>query len=321
VSLHEPNFATDKHLQAALRHAPDQDLAPSQSVRESVLNYANNAVKPAPENWLKRGISTFTNWRVKSWQVAGMGALASVLLVIVMVREQAPEAPVWAESDNKSIAQAEVPQNQAEAPATSSAPEAYQAAPQVAERAAPMREEAKPSLEKRDLAKQQASAKELAETTQIAAAPALPKTAEKTSEMADAVEAVQAPEATVVAAAPTPAPPAEVEAKQGLAKARQASGSVTNEASMSKTLNIDALLKQGGEATAKQDIAAGNLQILKLETEACEKLSKLEAHDADTNYKMQVMCDSDDKVRSELLQKEVDAYNQTMRSWQKKNQK
>jgi len=315
VSLH------DRHLQTALRHAPDQDLAPSQRVRENVLKYAVNAVKPAPENWLNRSLSTLANWRVRAWQVAGMGVLASVLLVIVMLREQMSGEPVWVETDNKSVAQAEVAKSKAEVSAAANAPEAYQALPQVAERAAPMREEAKPSLEKRDLATQEAPAKELAETTQIAAAPALPKTAEKTSEMADAVETIQAPEATVVAAAPAPAPPAEVEAKQGLAKAKQASGSVTNEASMAQALNIETLLKQGGEATAKQDIAAGNLQILKLETEACEKPSKLEVLDADTNYKVQVICDLDDKARSEQLQREVDAYNQTMRSWQQKKSK
>jgi hypothetical protein len=298
-------------LQTALRHAPDQDLTPSQIVRESVLNYANNAVKPAPENWLKRGLSIFSNWRVKTWQVAGMGALASLLLVIVMVREQMPEAPVWAESDNKSIAQVEVAPNndqgKAEAPAAN-APEAYQAAPQVAEHAAPMREEA--------------PAKEREETTQIATAPALPKAAE----MADAVEAVQAPEATVVATAPTPAPPAEAEARKSLTKARQASASVMNEAPiseapMSETLNTDALLKLGGEATAKQDIAAGNLRILTIETEVCEKPSNHEAHDAATNYKVLVICDSDNKARSALLQKEVSDYNQTMRSWQQTHQK
>ncbi len=311
MSLH------DEHLQTALRHAPDQDLAPSQHVRESVLNYANNAAKPTPENWLKRSLNAFTtlhlkNWHVKTWQVAGMGALASMLLVIVMVREQAPDEPVWAESNIKSIAQAEVAQSKAEAP-VANAPEAYQVAPKVEAPDVPMREVAKA---KRSLASQEPPAKELAETTKIAAAPALSKTAE----MADAAEAVQAPEAIVVATAPKPTPPIEVEAKQSLTKARQATIGAVNEAPiseapMSQALNIDALLKQGGEATAKQDIAAGNLQILKIEKEACEKPNKFAAHDVDTNYKVLVICDSDDKARNELSQREVNAYNQTMRNW------
>ena len=307
----------DEHLQTALRHAPDQDLAPSQHVRESVLKYANNAVKPATENWLKRSLNALTtlylkNWHVKTWQVAGMGALVSMLLVIVIVREQAPEEPVWAEYDNKSIAQAEVAQSKAEAP-VANAPEAYQAAQKVEERVAPMREEAKA---KRSLASQEPPAKELAETTQIAAAPALPRTAE----MADAAEAVQAPEAIVVAAAPKPTPLAVVEAKQSLAKTGQATVGAVNEAPiseapMSQALKIDTLLKQGGEATAKQDIAAGNLRILKIEKEVCERPNKFEAHDVDTNYKVLVICDSEDKARSELSQREVNAYNQTMRNW------
>jgi hypothetical protein len=306
VSLH------DEHLRTALRHAPDQDLAPSQSVRENVLAYAANAVKPTPAHWLKRSLNAFANWQVKTWQVAGMGTLASVLFVIVMVREQMPEEPVWAETDNKNLAQAEVAQSKAEMPATN-APEAYQEAPQVAERAAPIREEAKA---KRSLATQQESVKDLAETTQLAATPELLKT----PDMADAVEANQIPEEAVVATAPIPAP-VEAGAKQSLSKARQATASEANEAQILEVLNIEALLKQGGEAIAKQDIASGNLWFLKIETEACENHSKLEAHDDVTNYKVLVICNSDDKVRSDLLQREVGDYNQTMRNWFQKNHK
>jgi len=315
----------DKHLQTALHHAPDQDLAPSQSVRKSILNYANNAIKSAPENWLRRSLNAFVNWHLKTWQVTGMGALASMLLVIVMVREQAPEEPIWVEPDNKSVAQVEVSQSKAEIPAAN-APEVYQALPEPAERAAPMREEAKakPSLEKRELATQEAPAKELAEKTQIALAPELPKMAE----MADAAEAVQAPEAAVVAVAPKPkpSPAVELEAKKSLSNARQANIGVVNEApmsdaQMSQALNIGALIKQGGEATAKQDIAAGNLRVLKIETQACDIATKHQAHDVDTNYNVMVICDADDKARSEQLQREVNAYNQTMRNWHQTHQK
>lgn len=317
MSLH------DEHLQTALRHSPDQDLAPSQSVRESILNYANNAIKPAPENWLRRSLNAFANWHLKTWQVTGMGALASMLLVIVMVREQAPEEPVWVESDNKSVAQTEVSQSKAEKPAAN-APEVYQAPPELAERAAPMREEAKakPSLEKRELATQESPAKESTETTQLASALELPKTAD----MADAAEAVQASEAAVVAAAPKPKPPVELEANKSLSRARQANVGAVNEAPMSdaqisQALNIGALLKQGGEATAKQDIAAGNLRVLKIETQACDIATKHEAHDVDINYNVMVICDADNKARSEQLQREVNAYNQTMRNWHQTHQK
>jgi len=317
VSLH------DEHLKTALRYSPDQDLAPSQSVQESVLNYANNAIKPAPENWLRRSLNAFANWHLKTWQVTGMGALASMLLVIVMVREQAPEEPVWVESDNKSVAQTEVSQSKAKTPAAN-APKVYQAPPEPAERAASMREEAKakPSLEKRDLATQESPAKELAETTQIVSAPELPKTAD----MANAAEAVQAPEAALVAAAPKPTPPVELEANKSLSRARQANVGAVNEApmsdaQMSQALNIGALLKQGGEATAKQDIAVGNLRVLKIETQACDIATKHEAHDEDKNYNVIVICDADNKALSEQLQREVNAYNQTMRNWHQTLQK
>jgi hypothetical protein len=54
--------------------------------------------------------------------------------------------------------------------------------------------------------------------------------------------------------------------------------------------------------------------MLKLEIASCDKLAKHDALDATTNYKVEVInaCELD----TNLLQKEVDAYNQTMLNWQ-----
>ena len=114
----------DEYLQQALRHAPDQALAPSSKVRERVLDYAENAVKPKPASWLKRCLNAPQAWRVSSWQVAGMGAIASVLLVMVMVREQLPDESIWVKPEVKDVAKNDmekgnVAQNKIETPVTS----------------------------------------------------------------------------------------------------------------------------------------------------------------------------------------------------------
>jgi len=318
VSLHDPNFATDKHLQTALRHAPDQDLAPSESVRESILNYANNAVKPAPENWLKRGLSTFTNWRVKTWQVAGMGALASVLLVIVMVRKQAPEEPVWAESTVGDLAQNKVESRAAATPESyeqeaakrevspSAVAPAQQNTPMLMERTEP---KAKDALTKEVVPAEAVPAKQLAEKTEMAASPPVMK------DKAEVTAAAEAPEAAVVAAVPASVPStlnttsAEADTQLGRAKTAPAMRRLD-----AKNDSIsEKLINQGGATLAKQDITVGNFRLLKLEIESCDKLAKQDMYDAATNYKVEVInaCELD----ANLLQSEVAVYNQTMLNW------
>lgn len=316
----------DEHLQTALRNAPDRDLAPSKNVRDKVLNYANHAIKPAPENWLKWVLSAFANWRVKAWQVAGMGALASVLLVIVMVRDQVPQDTIWAESTVEELAQ-----NSVEAPAAATSEIEQEAAkgevsPSVAAPAQqnmPMRMErtapkAKDTLTKK-IAPAEVFAKPLGESTEMAASP--PAMADK----AEVTAATEAPEAAVVAAAPASAASsssatsnatsnttsAETDAEIGRAKTATAMRKLAT----NKDATVEKLLTQGGADLAKQDIAVGNLRVLKLEMASCDKFTKHETRDATTNYKIEVInaCELD----ANILQKEVDTYNQTMLNWQK----
>ncbi len=297
----------DEHLQQALRHAPDQALAPSRKVRENVLGYAASAVKPKPANWLKRCLNTFDAWRVASWQVAGMGAIASVLLVLVMVREQLPDESIWVKSEVKDVAR-----NRVEAPAAN--------APEQDKLEAPARSEGPQAKAKRSSPAEGAPTKKLAETNTSVSASAAPELADKAN---DAVAADKVPETVVTAPAPEVK---QVLSKTAPASAPAVSGMATYEVPIAHTLItalIKALIKEGGEAVAKKDIEAGNLRILKIEALECGKTGKHESSfDALTNYKVVVLevCRSEgeasnDKASSALLQREVGAYNQTMLNW------
>lgn len=348
MSLHDPNFATDKHLQTALRHAPDQDLAPSQSVRDNVLAYATNVVKQAPENLLKRSFNAFVslhlkNWNVKAWQVASMGALASVLLVMVMVREQAPQESIWAESKVGDLAQNKVEspdeieqknyqlkEHQSEINRSAEAPELQNV---------PMRTEgsmARKSPEVRQSQKKSENLKPEAKSGLPAIEVPTKQLAETSADKAEAVETLnaqvaEAPDTAVEAAAPSvpvasSAPvgasasvvPTEADAQLASSKRATASEHSMRNAVIDHDAIVEKLLTLGGDNLAKQDIAAGNYHVLKLDTEACEKLGKHESHEAETNYKVVVLalCGKDNTARAALLQTEVGSYNKVMRNWQ-----
>jgi hypothetical protein len=82
----------------------------------------------------------------------------------------------------------------------------------------------------------------------------------------------------------------------------------------------------GGKGAANQDIQAGNLRLLKIETQSkdsetpgCPQLTaQTAALDALTGYKIEPVgsCDATD-----LLLKEVEIYNQTMRDWYSNHQR
>jgi len=77
----------DEHLQQALRHAPDHDLAPEASTRHAVLDYAARSIEPR-QNWLMR------LWQAPSWQLAGLSAAMAALLVVVVIWHKPPELPI-----------------------------------------------------------------------------------------------------------------------------------------------------------------------------------------------------------------------------------
>ena len=101
MSLHDEHLK-DKHLQKALQHAPDSDVAPSESARIAVLDYADKALKTRlqarahlqSESWFARIKKAFYAWQLPRWQMAGMGSLAASLLVVVMIWHENPDDPI-----------------------------------------------------------------------------------------------------------------------------------------------------------------------------------------------------------------------------------
>jgi hypothetical protein len=97
MSLDDENLK-DAHLQKALRHAPDSDIAPSEFVRKTVLDYANKSVKTKlearQESWFARVKNRFNSWQIPRWQLTGMGGLAASLLVVVMIWHENPDDPM-----------------------------------------------------------------------------------------------------------------------------------------------------------------------------------------------------------------------------------
>ena len=329
----------DEYLQQALRHAPDQALAPSSKVRERVLDYAENAVKPKPASWLKRCLNAPQAWRVSSWQVAGMGAIASVLLVMVMVREQLPDESIWVKPEVKDVAKNDmekgnVAQNKIETPVTSAPQQDKLKARQdepakeldavTEEKETVARAEGGQEKVKRSLAKDLTppdliAPKKLAEKTEATslAKSVVPELAAKNDVT---VAAAREPGAVITAAEP------EVDAKQVLSKTAPASVPVVSGMLVYVDPIAQVLAKEGGATMAKKDIEAGNLRMLKIEAqlknekdgqEGAKPIKHELSADALTNYKVVVIsaCTCGDKARGELLQREADAYNKTMLQW------
>lgn len=82
----------DKHLQQALRHAPDQELLPSDATRHAVLTYAREALKPHHVTLFSR-LSEMLSF--SSWQLAGVGSVLATLLVMVVFWHEHPDETMW----------------------------------------------------------------------------------------------------------------------------------------------------------------------------------------------------------------------------------
>jgi hypothetical protein len=98
----------DEHLQKALQHAPDSDIAPSGVTRKTVLDYADKAVKTQQaarhESWFARVKNKFNSWKIPNWQLTGMGSLAASLLVVVMIWHENPNDPIQVASAPDTVA-------------------------------------------------------------------------------------------------------------------------------------------------------------------------------------------------------------------------
>ncbi len=309
----------DEHLQQALKHAPDSDLAPSELVRKNVLNYAKHSKQASQYQFLASPFSLSAkalsrmrkphgNWlagllpNIKNWQRAGMSSVAVALLAALMLREQLPEEPIWRESKVREVAQ-----NSAPTPETALKDERADmaAAPASIQEEAPARtagaqEKAKaeasaatPELADKDNVVV-ATAPEVATPLQVPAEQALAKhdngvVAENTAKI-EAAPAASAPVSDAVASA-----------EQTVASAEQRSEAEKPAAAAKKSVT---LVDAGalGVAKANQDIHAGVFRILVADWPADKSLE-----DETTGYRVELSAD--------LVPAELDAYNQTMRDW------
>jgi hypothetical protein len=247
MSTRDDNFKNgnfkDKHLQKALQHAPDSDIAPSEVTSKAVLDYADEALKliretrskSSQESWFSRLKNVFNSWKIPSWQLTGMGSLAASLLVVVMIWHENPDDPMQVATGPSDVVQSEAVQNEAaknEAVETAPAPAINEEQVTSAESVTPKLQD---KVETKAVAKaksnkqetqttSQASIEAPADKTVVATAPAAASTQGLEKEADGARLKARPKDSTVTAdAAPTPAPiaaaPAPVSEPVATAKA------------------------------------------------------------------------------------------------------
>ncbi len=313
MSLRDDNLLKDKHLQQALKHAPDNDLAPSELVRKKVLGYANkvnNANKPSQYQFLAspfslsaKALSRMRNphwyWlagllpNIKNWQWAGMGSVAVALLAALMLREQLPEEPIWRESRVREVAQNTAPEKALKEERADMA-----AAPATIQEEAP----AHTAGVERKAKAEEPAATGMADKTVLAAAPEV--VAPPAPVQAPAEQTLAKQDNGVVAentAKIETTPAASAPASDAVASAEQKSEAEEPATAAKKSVM---LVDAGalGVAKANQDIHAGVLRILVADWAADKPLV-----DETTGYRVELAAD--------LAPEELAAYNQTMRDW------
>ncbi len=300
----------DEHLKQALQSAPDRDLAPSDAVRQQVLDYAKNASAKQP-GWLNR----FKAWRISSWQLVGMSTLASVFLVTIMLRPQLSKEPVWNGSDMQDIAQAKKTKSETltpeklESAATNSVSQAEVMPPKGEEVVVTSDDDYTNLSKKSEVVKPQPKviAKAKKENSEAKAQPA--------DVLADHEE--------VLNAAPVPSQPVAIaEAETDVAEEavvadktvvgvasrmeRRQAAAKPNVAVRKSELPSDETTRGGMLAT--KDIQAGNFRLLFVEGRWPEGKPLL---DEETGFPVEAA----NNVAAEMTVVDVEAYNQIMRAW------
>ena len=297
MSLH------DAHLQQALKHAPDNDVAPDATTRREVLNYAAKATRKKSQFALR------ALWKSMSgWPLAGLGSAMAVMLVMVVFWDKHTTQTTFDDVAPRQVAQAE----RSDAPVV---PAPTTVAPQsvIVADAAPQK------------AKMQAQENQaIAEKDMSAVKPALVAAAPVQLENKDETVASNETAAEKVAIAPQAAPvlekcaddlkktdadkvgnSANVPAVSAGADS-QAIATSRAKAAAAAPMQVDALsqARARGVESAEKDIKAGILRIL-----ALSKPVDGEAIDALTGYRLEFI----QRPLTDALQAETDAYNQTMR--------
>ena len=289
MSLH------DAHLQQALKHAPDNDVAPDATTRREVLNYAAKATRKKSQFALR------ALWKSMSgWPLAGLGSAMAVMLVMVVFWDKHTTQTTFDNVAPRQVAQAE----RSDAPVF---PAPATVAPQsvIVADAAPQK------------AKMQAQENQvIAEKNMSAAKPALVAAAPVQLENKDETVASNETAAEKVAIAPDAVPVLEERANTDagktdvLAKARVAGVVADSKPNLSEPAKAvippDAVAeaRARGAANAANDIKAGILRILTL-----RKPADGEAIDVLTGYRLEFI----QRPLTDALQAETDAYNQVMR--------
>jgi hypothetical protein len=305
----------DEHLQQALKHAPDSDLAPSELVRKNVLDYAKYSKQASQYQFLASPFSLSAKalsrmrkphgyWlagllpNIKNWQWAGMSSVAVALLAALMLREQLPEEPIWSESKVREVAQ-----NSAPAPEIALKEERADmaAAPASIQEEAPARTT---GAQEKAKAESFATTPELADKDNVVVATAPEVAAPPAPLQASAEQALSKQDNGVVAentAKIEAAPAASAPASDAVASAGQRSLAEKPAAAAKKSVT---LVDAGalGVAKANQDIHAGVLRILVADWPEDKSLV-----DETTGYRVELAAD--------LVPAELEAYNQTMRDW------
>jgi hypothetical protein len=277
----------DEHLAKALKHAPDSDFAPSETVRKSVLEHAtkvNMASQSPHKHWLAGLLAN-----IKNWQWAGMSSIAVALLAMLMLREQLPHEMTQPDAAPKVLAQNSAPDKALKEERADMA-----AAPASVQAEAPARKTSRKAKTEAS-----AAAPEMADKTVIAALPEVlaPSPQSAPAELAKQDDSVAAQNTAKVEAAPAVSAPASdaVVAAEQKSEAENSNAAAKNSVTL---VDAGAL----GVAKANRDIQAGVLRILVAELPADKPLV-----DETTGYRVERVTD--------LVAEELEAYNQTMRDW------
>ncbi|PKO46789.1 MAG: hypothetical protein CVU29_04790 [Betaproteobacteria bacterium HGW-Betaproteobacteria-22] len=85
----------DEHLRQALQHAPDRLSAPHENTSRAVLSYARQTLEKEQRVWWQSCMMWLKKPLVSNWQRAGVGGLATALVVMLIFWQMAPEKATW----------------------------------------------------------------------------------------------------------------------------------------------------------------------------------------------------------------------------------
>lgn len=294
----------DEHLKQALQSAPDHDLAPSEAVRKKVFAHVQ-ATSTSKNNWLHRWFSG-----INHLQLAGVGTIASVVIVMLMIYPEAPDDSVWSDAgeadialtDDKALEKSEsiMRSNQKVVEAKRQLSDQGVADKVTNQKAAPTPSSVAPTKKPEHLPKENARLKQAkkAVTTPIVEEPDHDLADDEQMEADAAVAEVAISAEADGMAAETPIVAAAVPQNQANEKK---AGALLNKRS---ALAPQSLI---GAALAKQDIANGRLRILMAANTWPEGQTNI---DEDTGFNIEL---------STMSAKEVAAYNAVVRNWHREN--